>query len=308
MLTSATRHVNPSLIRWTRKAIAGGAALVVAGVAMAACTSSGPTLGAPARKSILASGPTISGHEAATRSAAEIGARVSAPSPLIVRTGSLTLQLKPGSLTRVFDQVSAQADSLGGFVSSSATTGTATASLVLRAPSDDFSKLVDEISGDGHTLGEQLNGQDVTGETIDLQARITNLTAEESSLRSLMARAGSISSILDVQDQLFTVEGEIEQLTAQESSLVNQATFATLDVALQSSAPAHRSAPSAVGRSVSLAERNTVAVVRGIVLALGWAFPAAAVALVAGAVLWVRRRRRPGSGGADAGPTPVAAP
>jgi hypothetical protein len=112
-----------------------------------------------------------------------------------------------------------------------------------------------------------------------------------------------------VQDQLFTVEGEIEQLTAEESSLFDQATFATLDVVLQSAAPAHRPArPSAMGRAVSLAGRNTVAVVRAIVLALGWVFPAAVVVLIAGGLLWVRRRRRASGSGTDAGPAPVAAP
>jgi hypothetical protein len=212
-------------------------------------------------------------------------------------------------VTRVFDHVSAQANALEGFVSSSATTGATTASLVLRVPSNEFSKLVDEITGDGHTLSEQLNGQDVTGETINLRARITNLTAEESSLRSLMSRAGSISAILGVQDQLFTVEGEIEQLTAQEGSLVDQATFATLDVALRSTAPLPPPPrQGAMGRAVSLAGRNTVAVVRGIVLALGWVFPVAVVALVGGGVLWLRRRRRISGTdtGTSAGPAPAA--
>jgi hypothetical protein len=241
-----------------------------------------------------------------------LGVIVPSVSPLIIRTGSLVLRLKPGAVTQVFDEASGQASSLQGYVSSSATGGATTASLVLRVPSDEFSKLVDEISGDGHTLSEHLNGQDVTGETINLHARITNLSAEESSLRSLMGRAGSISSILTVQDQLFNVEGEIEELTAQETSLVDQATFATLDVALQTTAaPAPTpKRPNAIARAVSLAGRNSVAVVRGVVFALGWVFPAAVVALIAGAVLWLRRRRQigqPGQG-ADVGAATASAP
>ena len=280
-----------------RTAIAS-AAIVAAGAALAACSGSASSprsagtiqAGAPDRST----GGLVAHPAATAANGSQVGISVSPASALIVRTGSLALKLKPGSVTQVFDRVSGQADALGGFVSSSATTGRTTASLVLRVPSNDFTKLVDEVSGDGLTLSEQLNGHDVSGESINLRARITNLTAEESSLRTLIGRAGSIASILDVQDQLFNVEGEIEELTAQESSLIDQASFATLNVSLQTAVvvaprPTH---PNAIGRAVSLAGRNTVAVVRGIVLALGWAFPAAIAVLLAGGVLWLRRRRR----------------
>jgi len=310
VFTRAGREANPQAVHRIRSVIAGGAALLVAGAALAAC--SGASSSQSSVMTTLQSHPAagqLATHGGSGGQANEVGDRVSPAAPLIVRTGNLTIQLKRGLLTRVFDEMSAQAIALNGFVASSATTGTSSASLVLRVPSSDFSKILDEVSGDGRTLHEQLNGQDVTGESINTEARITNLTDEEASLRALLGHAGSISSILDVQDQLFTVEGEIEQLTAQESSLVDQATFATLSVALQTSAPpVHRPThPNAVSRAISLAGKNTVAVGRGIVLVVGWAFPAAVAAMIAGGVLWARRRRRTsGAGtGADAGPSPV---
>lgn len=297
VFTSATRQPVPRRASALRKAIAGSAALVVVGAALAACSGAIGANSAPAMNADVSTTlPAPAAKESASAKGSGVGITVSPAAPLIVRSGNLALRLKPGSVTQIFDKVSGQADALGGFVSSSATTGRTMASLVLRVPSNDFSKLVDEVSGDGMTLSEQLNGQDVSGESINLRARITNLTAEESSLRTLIGRAGSIASILDVQDQLFNVEGEIEELTAQESSLIDQATFATLDVSLQTAAavaprPTH---PNAIGRAVSLAGRNTVAVVRGIVLALGWAFPAAVAVLLAGGVFGLRRRRRAG--------------
>jgi len=315
VFTSTAGPSKPRQAGHGRALITGSAFLVAAGAVLAACTGSSGTA-ATGMPSIAHSMTTVASqafgqHSASAtgQSGSELGVTVAPAAPLIVRTGSITLQLRPGSVTRIFDQVSGQVNALGGFVSSSSTSGTTTASLVLRVPSADFSKLVGEISGDGHTLSEQLNGQDVTGESINLRARIINLTTEETSLRSLMSRAGSIPSILDVQDQLFSVEGEIEQLTAQESSLVNRASFATLDVALQSAGPAPRPArQGALSRALSLAGRNTVAVARGVLLAAGWAFPAALAALMVGAVLWVRRRRRMDGTGGEAGPAPLAAP
>jgi Ca-activated chloride channel family protein len=304
------RHSDPRRAGRARAVIAGGAALIAAGSALAACSGAASSFpasaGSPAVPYTTLPNRT-SGQVVTPPGAAEVGVTVSPAALLIVRTGSLTLQLRPGAAMRVFDEVSGQVNALGGFVSSSATAGATTASLVLRVPSDEFSKLVDEISGDGHLVSEQLNGQDVTGETINLRAQITNLTAEEQSLRTLMSRAGSIPSILEVQNQLFSVEGEIEQLAAQESSLLNQATFATLNVALRAPLAHAPRGQGAIGRAVSIARRNTVAAVRGVVVALGWAFPAAVVALLAGGVLWIRRRRREsGTGGAS--PAPVGAP
>ena len=293
----------------SRTVIAGTAALAAAGVVLAACSASS----SPNAMSLAPSGAastTMPSQPAAKAIGHELGATVSPTAPLIVRTGSITLQLKAGSVTRIFDQASEQVAALGGFVSSSSTSSTTMASLVLRVPSNEFSRIVSEIAGDGHTINEQLNGQDVTGQSINLRARIINLTTEEASLRSLMSRAGSIPSILAVQDQLFTVEGEIEQLTAQESSLVNQASFATLDVGLQSVpvAPHHPAGRSAISRAVTLAGHNTVAVIRDVLLAAGWAFPAALVALAVGTVIWARRRRRISGGSGGTGPTPVPAP
>jgi Ca-activated chloride channel family protein len=304
------RHADPRRAGRARAVIAGGGALIAAGSTLAACSGAASSTGSFPRN---LSAPYTSmpnralGKVVTPSGASEVGVTVSPAAPLIVRTGSLTLRLRPGSAMRVFDEVSGQVNAFGGFVSSSATTGATTASLVLRVPSDEFSKLVDEISGDGHILSEQLNGQDVTGETVNLRAQITNLTAEEQSLRTLMSRAGSIPSILEVQNQLFNVEGEIEQLTAQDSSLVNQATFATLNVALTAPLVVAPTGQGAIGRAVTVARRNTVLMVRGVVVALGWAFPGAALALLAGGVLWVRRRRRT-TGTGDASPAPVGAP
>jgi len=296
-----------------RSVIAATAALVAGGFWLAAC--SGPSASTTAGSTAILPSPSTtmpsqSEPSASGRSGTELGVTVTPAALLIIRTGNITLQLKPGSVTRIFDQASTQVEALGGFVSSSSTSGTTMASLVLRVPSNEFSKLVSEIAGDGRTIDEQLNGQDVTGESINLRARIVNLTAEEASLRALMSRAGSIPSILAVQDQLFTVEGEIEQLTAQESSLVNQASFATLTLGLQSVplAPHHPAGKSALSRAVSLAGRNTVAAVRGVLLAAGWVFPAAVLALAAWVVFWARRRRRVGGTGGESGPAPVAAP
>jgi Domain of unknown function (DUF4349) len=229
------------------------------------------------------------------------GTTLSAPSLDVIVTGTISLSLARGHLLGAFDAVEKEAASVGGFVADS-TSGSfdrqrPTASLVIRVPSVSFPAVFSDVARLGRVVNQNVHGQDVTGVVVNLGARIANLDAEEQALRRLVEHAGSIPNILLAENELFTVEGEIEQLTAQRASLLNQATFATLTVELTAAAPpppkvrSHRE--NVVLRSVKLAWHNLAVAAHGLVLAVGWGFPAL-VAAALGLLVWrVRRRRRP---------------
>jgi hypothetical protein len=79
-------------------------------------------------------------------------------------------------------------------------------------------------------LGENTKAVDVTGQVIDIGARIDNLKATERALQAIMDKATRISDILDVQNQLTSVRGQIEQLSTQQAHLNDQAAMGTLAV------------------------------------------------------------------------------
>jgi hypothetical protein len=70
----------------------------------------------------------------------------------------------------------------------------------------------------------------VTGEVVDLAARIRNLQATEAAFQEIMTRATAIKDVLAVQAELTQVRGEIERLTAQKTRLEEQAGLSTLAV------------------------------------------------------------------------------
>ncbi|HET9457061.1 MAG TPA: DUF4349 domain-containing protein, partial [Candidatus Limnocylindrales bacterium] len=70
----------------------------------------------------------------------------------------------------------------------------------------------------------------VTAEVVDLGARIANLRASEAALQSIMVQATTIPSVLEVQEELTAVRGEIERLVAQKESLEERAAYGTLTV------------------------------------------------------------------------------
>jgi hypothetical protein len=123
-----------------------------------------------------------------------------------------------------------------------------------------------------------------------------------------MARAGSIPDILQVQNELFGVQGDIEALSAQEGSLINSTTYGTLSVTLQSVVIAHHAPPKkahviALVRALRLAGHNTLVALRGIALTIGWAFPILLLVAVGGLVWLIRRRVRQPRPAVSAGAT-----
>jgi hypothetical protein len=230
--------------------------------------------------------------------AVQTGRIVPAAGPDIIRTGSMLLSLRRGNLQAAFDAVTTDTAREGGFVADTSTASQdrqrPTAELVVRIPSARFNHLMIEVAGLGKVESQQVQGQDVTGQLVNLSARITNLQAEEEALRTLVEAARSVPNILRVQNELFTVESEIEQLSAQQASLDNQTTYSTLTVNLEVAAVPAAAKPkgeNTLVRAVKLAGHNVAVAGRAVVLGVGWAFPLLILAGLA-LVVWRLRRRR----------------
>ena len=105
------------------------------------------------------------------------------------------------------------------------------ASITYRIPSDRWDDALGALKALGtKVVNEQTQAVEVTTAVVDLDARIENLRVTEHSLQAIMAQATKIPDILEVQSQLTTVRGEIEQLTAERDHLRDQASYGTLTV------------------------------------------------------------------------------
>ena len=148
----------------------------------------------------------------------------------IVRTGSLSLQVKEldAAVASGRDQVRA----VGGYIGASRQTNDgnrSVATITYRIPSDRWEEALVGLRKLGHVLDEQTNAVEVTGQLIDLGARIDNLRASETSLQAIARMATKIADVLEVQNRLSEVRGQIEQLDAQRSHLSDQASLGTLE-------------------------------------------------------------------------------
>jgi hypothetical protein len=150
----------------------------------------------------------------------------------IVRTGSLSLQVD--DLASAVRAARDAVRGLNGYVAGSRQTNdgeNSIAEVTYRIPSDRWDEGLDAIRKVAKKeLGEETNSVEVTGQLVDLEARIANLRASEKAFQAIAAQATKISDILEVQNQLTNVRGQIEQLDAQRSHLSDQASYGTLNV------------------------------------------------------------------------------
>ena len=149
----------------------------------------------------------------------------------IIRTGSLSLRVTDLEAT-----VRAGRDAIravGGYIGASRQTNdgdASTASIAYRIPSDRWDEALDALRRLGTVLGEETDAVEVTGQIVDLQARIRNLRASETALQQIATTATKITDVLEVERRLTEVRGQIEQLDAQRADLEDRAGYGTLTV------------------------------------------------------------------------------
>jgi hypothetical protein len=150
---------------------------------------------------------------------------------LVVRTGSLSLEVT--DLSAAVDAGRRTVAGFGGYIGTSEerhSAGGGWASVTYRIPVERWEDALAALRGLGRVIGSDSQAQDVTGQVVDLDARIDNLRATEAALQAIMDRAGTIADVLKVQSELTTVRGQIERLVGERDSLANRAALASLTV------------------------------------------------------------------------------
>lgn len=209
------------------------------------------------------------------------------------------IDLRVEAVPDAFEAVRAAAVRRGGFVADSWFTGAgaeARAALTVRVPTAAVDTLLADLRGlAAEVASVQTGTQDLTGQVVDVEARLRSLAAVELRYIELLGEARDIGEILVVQDRLDGVRGEIERLTAQREVLADRTALATVHVGLgpvvapAAASDGDGSGPVGAAADAWAASLDTLrAVATGVVTVLvfsWWLLPPA----VAGA--WVMRRR-----------------
>jgi hypothetical protein len=155
--------------------------------------------------------------------------------PMIARTVSLSL------IAKDFDSSHASLDGIlarhNGYAAnlSVSTPQDAARSLQasLRIPAPQLPSALAELKSLGRVELENQNGEEVTQQHADLLARLKNSRETEQRLQAILTqRTGKISDVLEVEQEIARVRGEIEQMEAEQKNLEHRVDFATIDLKL----------------------------------------------------------------------------
>jgi hypothetical protein len=215
---------------------------------------------------------------------------------LIVKDAELDITVEKGGLTEVVHSASALIEGHGGYVTSSSvySGSDGTAMIVARIPSARFERTLGELEDLGEVSRRSVSGRDVTGQVVDLRARLGNEVAARAVLLRLMNRSHSVSDTLQVQRRLEAVQAQIEQLRAQLEYVSTRTSFGTITLSFEMAGAGAREPGSSnvLVQAVRDAAAAFLAVVSAIIVGLGALLPPAALG-AAGIVAYRSFRKRP---------------
>lgn len=214
-----------------------------------------------------------------------------------VRGADIHVGIPAGMYAEVFERALSIAPAYGGFVASSSSTFAEDArvgQLVLRVPVNQFDPARRAVTGLGELEAETIRGQEVSAQLVDYEARLRSLEVQEEALRGLLGKAATVGEVLQIQPTLTGVRQQIEQLVAQRARLKDAAAMSTLLVTLREpdAASAGRPDPTqtGLGRRVEQAVDGALAVMGGMIVALGWAGPVLALGTIGYVTVVLSRR------------------
>jgi len=154
----------------------------------------------------------------------------------VIRQASLALVVS--DLEKAAADLQELAQSYGGYVESAEVRNlerTSRGSITIMVASEKLDQAIDAIEKLGRVERKSITGRDVTGEYYDTATRKANLAVHEKRLLELYDRASTIQEMLDIENELSRVRGEIESLTTRIQVLDKLTSLSKIKIDLESS-------------------------------------------------------------------------
>lgn len=230
--------------------------------------------------------------------------RESAPAPeiqdrLVIKESSLSLLVKKVRETQ--KAIQQKAEELGGYLVNSSVSQpeqseAASGSITVRVPQVKLEEALDFFRKlSARVVSENISGYDVTDEYVDIEARLATLLKTKTKFEEILTKAEKVEDILAVQQQLISLQQQIDNLKGQQKYLEKSAENSRITVYLSTDELELPYAPSQAWRPKLIfkqAIRSLIASVRKLGSVLIWLIVYAVIWLPALLIYWLLRRRK----------------
>lgn len=226
----------------------------------------------PAAAMMKASAGTQTNSPASPQDASWSASQASRASRMIITTADISLEVSDidGTYRRIRD-IAARSNGYTTNSNVNYSEGRKIGTITIRLPMRGYEQALEAIRKLGKLVTNSETGQDVTEEFVDLQSRLRNLRVEEAAFQRIMGGAKKIPDVLNVQQQLSRVRGQIEEAMGRARYLENQVSLCTITVTFSEPVPSvTKIVDWDVLRSASGAFNALKAVCRAVVTLIVW--------------------------------------
>lgn len=198
------------------------------------------------------------------------------PDRYLIKNATLTIETDDAR--NATDQLVAALQDMDGYVSNLQESvdglGRRSVSMQVRVPAAQFDACMTRAESIGKVLNKQITTQDVTEEYVDTDARTRNLKKTEERLLDHLNRYGELNQVIQVEQELTRVRGEIERFEGRLKYLSHRAAYSTMTITLRERPKAEPIVPAesfSTAQVVSEAARSLVGFTQGLWARLIWA-------------------------------------
>ncbi len=148
---------------------------------------------------------------------------------------NVTLTLQTNEYDAFTALLSQEIDSVGGYIESQRENMRTTrnfryANYTIRIPSEKLTEFLATVSEIATVTSKSSSVNDITDNYIDTESRIAALEAEHTSLLALLDKAEKLADIININERIAEVQGELDSYKARLEAYDNQVTYATVSM------------------------------------------------------------------------------
>lgn len=143
------------------------------------------------------------------------------------------ISLEVGSVSNAVAKATALVERQGGFLETKSDHGEESADVTFRIPAGVFQSALAGLETLGRVTYRHVEGEDVTEQYVDIDARLKNKIVLRDRLKQLLDKAVEVKDILAIETELNRVQGDIDSMEARIKALKGQVDYATVTLRLE---------------------------------------------------------------------------